>query len=55
VDPTSVDEIRGALGRLLGDPEERRRLGERARRRAAEFSWDRTAAGTLEALVAASR
>jgi alpha-1,3-rhamnosyl/mannosyltransferase len=55
VDPTSVDEIRGALGRLLGDPEERRGRGARPRRRAAEFSWDRTAAGTLEALVAASR
>jgi glycosyltransferase involved in cell wall biosynthesis len=55
VDPTSVEEIRSTLERLLGDPEERRRLGERARLRAAEFSWDRTAAGTLEALVAASR
>ncbi|MCX6020539.1 MAG: glycosyltransferase family 4 protein [Chloroflexi bacterium] len=32
----------GALGRLLNDPTERRRMGENARRRmAALFSWDR--------------
>jgi glycosyltransferase involved in cell wall biosynthesis len=55
VDPTSVDGIRDALERLLGEPEERRRLGESARLRAAEFSWDRTAEETLEALAAATR
>jgi glycosyltransferase involved in cell wall biosynthesis len=50
VDPTSVDEIRAAIDGLLASEDDRKRLGERARRRAAEFSWDRTAAGTLAAL-----
>jgi glycosyltransferase involved in cell wall biosynthesis len=50
VNPRSVDAIRGALERLLSDPELRRRLAERARARAARFSWDRTAAEMLEVL-----
>ena len=50
VDPQSVDEIRAAIERLLGSEDERRLLGERARQRAGEFSWDRTAAETLAAL-----
>lgn len=37
-EPT-VDATVDALGRLLGDPEERRRLGRAASRRAASFSW----------------
>jgi glycosyltransferase involved in cell wall biosynthesis len=52
VEPTSVEEIRGALEGLLRSPELRKELGERARTRAAEFSWRRTAAGVLETLVA---
>jgi glycosyltransferase involved in cell wall biosynthesis len=51
VDPTSVDEIRGAIDHLLEAETERADLGERAKRRAASFSWDRTAAETLEALT----
>jgi glycosyltransferase involved in cell wall biosynthesis len=43
VDPLDVDEIAGALQRLLDDPELVERLGTAARTRAAEFSWDRTA------------
>lgn len=50
VDPTSVEEIRAAIERVLESGEERRILGERARRRAAEFSWDRTAADTITVL-----
>jgi glycosyltransferase involved in cell wall biosynthesis len=50
VDPESADEIRAAIERLLVSNEERRLLGERARRQAAEFSWDRTAAETVAAL-----
>jgi glycosyltransferase involved in cell wall biosynthesis len=51
VDPTSVAEIREAIERLLASEEKRAELGARARERAAEFSWDRTAAETLESLV----
>jgi glycosyltransferase involved in cell wall biosynthesis len=50
VDPTSVDEIRSAIERLLESAEDRERLGELARRRAAEFSWDRTAVDTVRVL-----
>jgi glycosyltransferase involved in cell wall biosynthesis len=55
VDPTSVTEIRDAIDRLLDSEEERRELGARARQRAAQFSWDRTAAETLGALLEISR
>jgi glycosyltransferase involved in cell wall biosynthesis len=51
VDPISVAEIRAAIERLLGSVEDRSVLGDRARQRAAEFSWDRTAAETLDALL----
>jgi glycosyltransferase involved in cell wall biosynthesis len=51
VEPTSVGEIRGAIEQLLASQQERRMLGERARRRAAAFSWDRTAAETLASLL----
>jgi glycosyltransferase involved in cell wall biosynthesis len=49
VDPTDVDAIAGALARLLDDRVEAERLGAAARERAAEFSWERTAAGYLAA------
>jgi glycosyltransferase involved in cell wall biosynthesis len=51
VDPLSVDEITGALENLLTSDETRADLGERAARRAAGFSWDRTATGLLERLL----
>jgi glycosyltransferase involved in cell wall biosynthesis len=47
VDPSSTEDIAGALGELLGSPDERARLRELARRRATEFSWAKTAAETL--------
>jgi glycosyltransferase involved in cell wall biosynthesis len=51
VDPTSVAEIRNALDKLLASEQIRAELGEKAIRRAAGFSWDRTAADTLASLV----
>jgi alpha-1,3-rhamnosyl/mannosyltransferase len=46
-DPRSVDAITGAVAHLLDDTALRTRLIERGRARAAEFSWERTAAGTV--------
>jgi alpha-1,3-rhamnosyl/mannosyltransferase len=54
VDPTNVDAIRDGLAKLLTDDAERAELSERARRRSAEFSWDRTAATLLDSLVRAA-
>jgi glycosyltransferase involved in cell wall biosynthesis len=48
-DPTSVDAIREALQRLLSDEGERQRLAAAGRARAATFTWEATAAGTLAA------
>jgi len=55
VDPLSVDEIGAALQELLVSEEERRRLGQDARERAALFSWDRAAAELLDQLGASKR
>jgi glycosyltransferase involved in cell wall biosynthesis len=55
VDPSSVDDIARALSELLASPEERKRLGELARLRAADFSWAKTAAETLEQLTRVAR
>jgi alpha-1,3-rhamnosyl/mannosyltransferase len=52
VDPTSETSIRTGLAELLTNDEDRAGLGERARRRAREFSWDRTAAEVLTQLTA---
>ena len=46
VDPHDVDAIAGALTRLLDDPVLARTLGERGRRRAADFTWERAARST---------
>jgi glycosyltransferase involved in cell wall biosynthesis len=54
VDPTHPAAISSALAALLGDPERRARLSERARARAAEFSWDATAATAVTALERAA-
>jgi glycosyltransferase involved in cell wall biosynthesis len=51
VDPRDPDDIAATMERLLRDPEERRRLGEAARRRASEFSWDETARKTLQQIT----
>jgi glycosyltransferase involved in cell wall biosynthesis len=50
VDPTDTAAIAAALESLLRDPVRREQLAERARSRAREFTWERTAALTLEAL-----
>jgi glycosyltransferase involved in cell wall biosynthesis len=50
VDPRDESAIQGALERLLCSPAERTDLAERGRRRAREFSWDRTTRGVLEQL-----
>lgn len=52
VDPFSVEAIRDALARLLGDPQERARLGDAGRRRALDFSWQRTATAMRDVLRA---
>ncbi|MDI6874278.1 glycosyltransferase family 4 protein [Candidatus Solincola sp.] len=49
VDPEDVMDIRKALRRLIGDGELRDQLAELGRRRASEYSWNRTVGLTLEA------
>jgi glycosyltransferase involved in cell wall biosynthesis len=49
VEPKSVSALAGALERVLTDPREGRRLVAAGRKRAREFSWERTARGTLAA------
>lgn len=43
VDPRQPEEIAVALGSVLDDPALAKRLGEAALRRAADYTWDRTA------------
>lgn len=50
VDPLSVPSIAAGLERLLRSPERRAELGALAKTRAAQFSWDVTAARVLERL-----
>jgi glycosyltransferase involved in cell wall biosynthesis len=52
VDPHDPADIASKIELLLRTPEERARLGDAARTRAAAFSWDETARQTLAALVA---
>ncbi|MEV4419455.1 glycosyltransferase family 1 protein [Patulibacter sp. NPDC049589] len=54
VDPLSVDAIAAGLAEILSDDARAADLGARGRRRAAEFTWARTAADTLDLLVAAA-
>ncbi len=54
VDPYDTTSIAAGLGHVLGDAGHRRRLREAGPLRAAQFSWDRFAAETLELLQAAS-
>ena len=54
-DPYDVEGIRAQIADLLASPERRAELGERARERARQFSWERFAEGTLETLERAAR
>ena len=47
-DPESSRAIGDAIERLLRDPDERARLGEKGRAHAQRFSWAETARQTLE-------
>jgi glycosyltransferase involved in cell wall biosynthesis len=55
VDPFDVASIAAGIERVLRDEDRRERLRAAGPRRAAEFSWERFAAGTLELLQSASR
>ena len=55
IDPTQPRDIAGAITRLATDAALRQRLAANARRRAKRYSWERTAARTLEILEAAAR
>lgn len=46
-DPSSEEQISSAIERLVGDPDERARLTTAGLERAARFTWEATAAGTL--------
>jgi glycosyltransferase involved in cell wall biosynthesis len=50
INPEEEHSIADALKRLLGRPDERRALGARARLRASQFSWDRSARALLDEL-----
>ncbi len=54
VDPRNEEEIAGAIGKVLTDEALSRRLSEASLRRAAEFSWEKTAAATLDVLKKAA-
>jgi glycosyltransferase involved in cell wall biosynthesis len=54
VNPLDERSIAAGLERLLRDSDRRKRLSERAVTRAAGFTWDRTAALTLEAVERAA-
>lgn len=54
VDPRDPGALAEALGALAGDAALRRDLSERGRRRAAEFSWRRSARAHLEAYTLAA-
>ncbi len=54
VDPTSEEDIRAGLATLIGDPGLRQSLATLGRRRAASFSWARTAEQTLELIEQAA-
>jgi glycosyltransferase involved in cell wall biosynthesis len=54
-DPTDVGSICEALERVLGSPQRRAELSEASRRRAAQFSWARTAEIILGVLSAVAR
>jgi glycosyltransferase involved in cell wall biosynthesis len=50
VNPLEVREIAAAMVRMVHDPDLRRELVRNGHQRASEFSWERTAAQTLEVI-----
>ncbi len=54
IDPTDVDAIADAIGRVMGDGDLRQTLIERGRERPRRFSWDRAAREALLALEEAA-
>ena len=52
-DPRDPDAVAGAIRRLLAGDEEIERLREAGRRRAGEFTWERTAQGLLASYLRA--
>jgi glycosyltransferase involved in cell wall biosynthesis len=50
VDPRSTAQVAAAMRRVLEDEGLRRDLSERSRERAAQFSWEKTAARIFAAL-----
>jgi glycosyltransferase involved in cell wall biosynthesis len=54
-DPTEVASIAAALERVLESPERRAALSQASRRRAAQFTWAKTADIVLGALEGAAR
>jgi glycosyltransferase involved in cell wall biosynthesis len=50
VDPRDVEAIAGGLERVLGDTELRARLTQAGPRRAADYTWERGGAATLDVL-----
>ncbi|MEA2160069.1 MAG: hypothetical protein QOD66_2449 [Solirubrobacteraceae bacterium] len=55
VDPRDVDEIAGGLSAVLTDPTLRDQLAAAGRRRVQDFSWERCARGTVDAMAQALR
>lgn len=55
VDPTDVHEISAGLKEVLTDERLRAHLIDAGRRRVKDFSWDRCAEGTVDALLQARR
>jgi glycosyltransferase involved in cell wall biosynthesis len=53
VDPRKVSDIADGLGQVLTDEALRRQLIEAGRRRVRDFSWERCAQGTVDALAEA--
>jgi glycosyltransferase involved in cell wall biosynthesis len=49
VHPLDVDEVAGALERVLVDDPLRRRMVDAGRRKADSLTWERTVEGTVEA------
>ncbi len=54
VDPTSTEDIARGLKRMMTDTALRSRLGDAARRRARDFSWDSAAAETIRVIESAT-